>query len=193
MANQYPIYPLLDEHSQFRLLEISNLKTRLESEVADREKLYKKYKRAENVLDGIDIGANSIALSMSITSGVLASTGILLPIAIPLAVTAGTLCVVGITCKGINRKLKAKSQKHSLIKQTAESKLNSILEIVNKAIDDNNISDSEFKLVVDEMTKYNALKKNIQTKQQVNQVVISEEQKNVIIAQAKKDFLSQLK
>ena len=75
-----------------------------------------------------------------------------------MAVAAGTLGVVGITCKGINKKLKSKSQKHALINQTAKSKLNSILYIINEAINDNNISDDEFKLVVNEMNKYNELK-----------------------------------
>ena len=187
-----PLYPSLDNNSQFRLTEISQLKAKLQDEVSERMQLCKKYKRAENVLDGFDIGVNSIALSLSVTSGVLASTGILLPFAIPLAVSAGALGVVGITCKGINRKLKTKYKKHSSIKQTAESKLDSISEIVNKAINDNNISDEEFKLVVDEMGKYNELKKIIQNKV-VGNTGISEEEKKSIIEQAKKDFLSQLK
>ena len=191
-AKLEPIYPSLDNNSQFRLTEISKLKAKLQDEVSERMQLCKKYKRAENILDGIDITANSVALTLSVTSGVLASTGILLPFAIPLAVSAGTLGVVGITCKFINKKLKTKSQKHSSIKQTAESKLNSILEIVNKAINDNNISDKEFKLVVDEMNKYNELKKNIQ-KKVVDNAVIHEDKKNAIIQQAKKDFLNQLK
>ncbi len=111
-VDQYPmLYPSLEGNSQFRLSEISKLKTKLQDEISERRQIYKKYKRAENILDGIDIGANSIALSLSVTSGVLASTGILLPVAIPLAISACSLGVVGITCKGINRKLKSKSQK----------------------------------------------------------------------------------
>ena len=56
-------------------------------------------------------------------------------------------------CKLINRKLKNKGTKHSNIKQLADAKLNSVLDIISKAINDNNISDNEFKLVVDEMNK----------------------------------------
>lgn len=186
------LYPSLDNNSQFRLTEISKLKAKLQDEVSGRMQLCKKYKRAENILDVIDIASNSVALSLSVTSGVLASTGILLPFAIPLAVAAGTLGVVGITCKGIVKKLKTKYQKHSSIKQTAESKLNSILEIVNKAINDNNITDEEFKHVVDEVNKYNELKKTIQTKVS-GKTGISEGEKKAIIEQAKKDFLNQLK
>ena len=74
------LYLTLDNNSQFRLQEISTLRSKLETEAQERKQLCKKYKRAENILDGIDIGANSIALSLSVTSGVLASTGILLPV-----------------------------------------------------------------------------------------------------------------
>ncbi len=193
-VDQYPsMYPhLVDNTSQFRLTEISKLKTKLQDEISERMQLCKKYKRAENILEGLDIGANSIALTLSVTSGVLASTGFLLPVAIPMVLAAGVLAVVGIVCKGVNRKLNSKSKKHSSIKQTAESKLNSILEIVDKAINDNNISDEEFKLVIDEMNKYNELKKTIQTKV-VSNMGISEDEKKNIIEQAKKDFLNQLK
>ncbi len=193
-VDQYPsIYPSLDNTSQFRLTEISKLKTKLEDEVSDRKRIYKKYTRAVNIIDGTDIGINSIASCLGVTSGVLVATGILIPIGVPMAVSAGVLGVVGIVCKCINRKLKSKSLKHSSIVQTAESKLNSILGIVDKAICDNNISDSEFKLVLDELTKYNHLKKNIQSKKDVDNTGISEDEKNAIILQAKKDFLNQLK
>ena len=121
----YTTFTNINFDNSFWLGEISKLKAKLESEVAEREQLCKKYKRAENILHAVDIGANTIAMSLSVTSGVLASTGILLPVAIPLAVSAGTLGVVGVTCKCVNRKLKSKSQKHSSIKRIAESKLNS--------------------------------------------------------------------
>ncbi len=193
-VDQYPsLYPHLDNNSQFRLTEISKLKGNLESEVSDRDRLCKKYKRAAHIFDGIDITASSIALSLSITSGVLASTGVLLPVAIPLAGSAGVSGAVGIICKYIHKKLTVKSQKHALIKQTAESKLNSILDLINKAIDDNSISDSEFKLVVDEVTKYNDLKKKIQTRHVINNSGISEDEKKALIEQTKKDFLDQLR
>ena len=188
----YPTITNINFDNSFRLGEISRLKAKLESEVAERKQLVKKYRRAENMFDAVDIGANSIALTLSVTTGVLVSTGILLPVAVPLAVSAGTLGVIGVTCKCINRKLKGKAQKHSSILQLAESKLNSIREIISKAINDNNITDDEFKLVVDEMKKYNAMKENIQTKV-VSNTIISADQKNAIIVQAKKDFLSQLK
>ena len=72
------------------------------------------------------------------------------------------------------------------------SKLNSVLGIISKAIENNKISDEEFKLVRDEMEKYNELKAQIQTKVSKNQNV-TEEEKRLIIEQAKRDFINQLK
>ena len=187
------IYPKLEtEPTQFRLQEISNIQTKLEHESGERAKLCKKYKRAENILDAIDIGTNGLALSLGVTTGVLAGTGILLPFAIPFGITSACAASLGITCKFINRKLKRKFSKHSNIRQLAMSKLNSVLGIISKAIEDNKISDEEFKLVRDEMEKYNELKAQIQTKVSKNQNV-TEEEKRLIIEQAKRDFINQLK
>ena len=108
------IYPKLEtEPTQFRLQEISNIQTKLEHESGERAKLCKKYKRAENILDAIDIGTNGLALSLGVTTGVLAGTGILLPFAIPFGITSACAASLGITCKFINRKLKRKFSKHS--------------------------------------------------------------------------------
>ena len=187
------IYPKLEtEPTQFRLQEISNIQTKLEHESGERAKLCKKYKRAENILDAIDIGTNGLALSLGVTTGVLAGTGILLPFAIPFGITSACAASLGITCKFINRKLKRKFSKYSNIRQLAMSKLNSVLGIISKAIEDNKISDEEFKLVRDEMEKYNELKAQIQTKVSKNQNV-TEEEKRLIIEQAKRDFINQLK
>ena len=61
----YPTFTNINFDNSFRLREISKLKAKLESEVAERKQLCKKYSRAENILDAVDIGANSIAMTLS--------------------------------------------------------------------------------------------------------------------------------
>ena len=56
----------------------------------------------------------------------------------------------------------AKAQKHYEIKTLGESKLNSIKGLISKALNDGQISDEEFKTVLDE---YNELKDKTHTKQ----------------------------
>ena len=57
------LYPTLDNNSQFRLQEISTLRSKLETEVQERKQLCKKYKRARAITDTVDISSNSVALS----------------------------------------------------------------------------------------------------------------------------------
>ena len=62
-----PLYPKLDQQdggSSFRLTEIRNLERRLEHERDERAKLYKKYRRAINVVDGVDTVLIASSLGM---------------------------------------------------------------------------------------------------------------------------------
>ena len=52
----------------------------------------------------------------------------------------------------------SKTQKHYEIKTIGESKLNSIKNLISKALNDRQISEQEFKLFLDELDRYNDLK-----------------------------------
>ena len=54
-------------------------------------------------------------------------------------------------------------RKHDSIKVLADSKLNTINNHISKAIDDNCISDSEFKLITEEIEKYKSMKADIRS------------------------------
>ena len=58
-----------------------------------------------------------------------------------------------------------KTQKHYEIKTLGESKLNSIKSLISTVLYDGQISDQEFKMVLDEQNKYNELKDKTHTKQ----------------------------
>ena len=62
------------------------------------------------------------------------------------------------------------------LKKLGESKLNSIKSLISTAFNDGQISDQEFKTVLDEQNKYNELKDKIHTKQ----VGLSEQEKKEI-------------
>ena len=72
------IYPDLsieqNESSNFRLFEIRKLEGRLETERDLREKLYKKYRRAINVIDGVDATLVLASLGLGATGVGLLST-----------------------------------------------------------------------------------------------------------------------
>ncbi len=186
----YPnCYEMNDDNSGYRLKEISKLRSKLTREKDERAKLYKGYKRFINTIAGIGTTSNGISLTAAGISVVLVSTGLGIVIAVPLATASGVLTCIGIACNFINRKLYTKLKKHDNIKMAAESKLNSILEIVNTAINDGKITQDEFKIVVDEVQRYYELKDTIKGK---TLKVVLEEEKEFLIDKGRQEILKKI-
>ncbi|CAG2200575.1 unnamed protein product [Mytilus edulis] len=61
----------------------------------------------------------------------------------------------------------------------AECKLNSIKDLISKSLTDGQISADEFKLILDELEKYNKMKENIRTKQ--TQTVMNDNERKKLI------------
>ena len=80
----------------------------------------------------------------------------------------------------------SKAQKHYEIKTLGVSKLNSIKNLISKALNDGQISEQEFKMVLDELDKYNELKNKTHTKQ----VGLGEQEKKKLIEEGKAQALS---
>ena len=79
-----------------------------------------------------------------------------------MGLAAGCGLVSGGT-KIVNQKLRIKVNKHDQIRFVAKAKLNSITNIVSKALTDGEISHDEFQLVINEVKKYNELKEEIRS------------------------------
>ena len=58
---------------------------------------------------------------------------------------------MGFWIKIVRRKLMSKAQKHGKIKVIADSKINSIKDLISKALQDGQIRDSEFKMLLCEL------------------------------------------
>ena len=63
----------------------------------------------------------------------------------------------------INKKFERKVNKHSRIHALAVAKHDSINSSVSQALNDNNVSDTEFQLITREMHKYRQLKQNLRS------------------------------
>ena len=161
----------------YRLDEISQLKKHLEDERDKRSQLYKKYRRGMNVLDGLNI--TFITASMGIGIGGMVSG----PFILGLEIVALACGVLGITSRFVSRRLAVKAKKHDEIRVLAESKLNTITDHVSKALVDGKISDEEFRLIMDEVDKYNLMKSDIRANAQKahSAVKLDEETKNSLI------------
>jgi uncharacterized protein YfbU (UPF0304 family) len=102
------------------------------------------------------------------------------------AVACGSL---GVCVKFIRRRLHSKAKKHDEIKTIADSKLNSIKDLISQALTDGEISENEFKLILDELDKYNKLKDSIRSKQ----TGLSETERKKLIEEGKAQALAELK
>ena len=69
--------------------------------------------------------------------------------------------LLGVAGKFVSRRLSVKAKKHDEIMILAGSKLNSISAHVSRALTDGQITDDEFRTVVDEAHKYTQLKAEI--------------------------------
>ena len=176
--NFYPELPIEDGQN-YRLQKISEIERTLINERDMRKSLYKKYKRCINITDGVDTGLISASV-------ILAGVGITVPIMLPLEIAAVVCGCIGVCVKLVRRKLMSKTQKHYKIKTLGESKLNSIKDLISKALQDGEISESEFKMVLCELEKYNDLKDKARTKQSG----LSEAEKKKLIEQGRMEAMN---
>ena len=177
--NLYPELPIEDGQN-YRLQKISEIERTLINERDMRKSLYKKYKRSINITDGVDTGLISASV-------ILAGVGITVPIMLPLEIAAVVCGGLGMCVKLIRRKLMTKTQKHRNVQTIAESKLNSIKDIVSKALQDGEISEGEFKMVLNEMEKYSELKQEIKTTKNIE---ITDEEKKKLIEQGRMEAMN---
>ena len=191
------IYPKLDQPdpdqgSGYRLTVIRDLENRLERERDERAKLYKKYRKAINVIDGIDTALVASSLGMGVAGVGLLSTIIAAPV---VGLEAATVAcgVAGIAGKYVSRRLLVKAKKHDEIRVLALSKLNSVTDIISNSLRNGHISPEEYKAVLDEEEKYRQLKADIQKKTRKAYAARgSEDAKNELVAQACASIIEKL-
>ena len=73
-------------------------------------------------------------------------------------------------------------------KKKVREKLNFIKSLISTALNDGQISEQEFKMVLDELGKYNDIKEKTHTKQSG----MSEQEKKKLIEEGKKQALSEI-
>ena len=178
----------------FRLQEISRLRNHLEDEKDKRSQLYKKYRRGINAVDAADTALISASMGMGIGGVGLLTTVIAAPVVLGLEIAALGCGLLGVAGKFIGRRLSVKANKHDEVRMLAESKLNTIADHVSRALTDGQISDEEFRLIIDEAQKYTQMKAEIRTGAQKAHaaVTLDEETKNSLIQQGRDEARASL-
>ena len=78
-------------------------------------------------------------------------------------------------------------KKHDAIKLLAQRKLDSMVDIISQAIQDGDISSSEFDKVLQEIKKYRKLKSNIRNHAKAKVKEIPKEQREKLLEQGRKE------
>lgn len=116
----------------------------------------------------------------------MAGIGLTVPVMLPLEIAAIVSVSIGMFVKLMRCKLQSKAQKHDAIRTIAESKLNSIKDFISKALQDGQISEQEFKMVLDELDKYNRMKQEIKEKKSE----ISQTERKKLIKQGREEAMT---
>ena len=143
----------------FRLKKFCYLQTELSNEADHyRQVAKKKYKRTHSMahISAVGLGSLSAGLSSATLATALTGFGIVASPALAGVATVFDLLSAGFTV--VSKRLKRKVAKHEKIYTLALAKLNSVSELVSKALTDKRINDSEFTIILREVQKYHELK-----------------------------------
>ena len=194
---EIPTAPPEDDISQtYRLKKIEEAEKFLREEIKTRDKLAKDFKRKSTASTISDTSIITAITLLEIASVATLTTGVGAPISIVLAST-GLLLGLG---SGIIHKtqkvFESKAKKHDKIKTLAESKLDSISQLISKAVEDTHISHDEYNFILKEIEHYRIIKEQIRTKSQKKVDTITAEQREALLAQGRKEgeqaFLSRV-
>ena len=175
MEEYNKIYPELTKEppkdgNAFRLQQSCRVLENLEKEAKHYASVRKKYKRCYNLLSRTSTLSGALSFCLSGSGVGTAFSGVGLPLAASLG-GLGLICgFVSVITGEAGKKVSRKVTKHEKTVSVCESKINSLKDIISKALADERISDEEFENILTEMSKYHELKKDIRVGFKKNKV-----------------------
>jgi len=157
----YPTLPELSSGEDYRLKRIADVQTSIELELGHYEQVLKKYKRAHSGLSQCSLFCGGCTVVLSGGSLASAMTGFGIVAGAPLAGIVGGCAVVA-------RRFERKISKHERTVELAKGKLNTLVGLISKALNDGRVSQEEFSLIVAELDKFRQLKAEIRAKSVVS-------------------------
>ena len=109
-------------------------------------------------MDGSYTALISANTGMSIAGVGILSNIVSVPMALGLKIDAVFCCEGGVISKLISRRLLVKARKHDLIRVLCMSKLNTVSNRISTALIDGKMSDEGFKMIMDEIEKFQQMK-----------------------------------
>ena len=164
--NDTRIYPDLNltapqEPQAYLLQKLTEIETFFLDEFEVRKQIPKKMKRFNTITDIVDTGLiTSMVITRAISIAAFAS-GVGLPVGAALGGTSLLLSLETVITQKSFKTFTVKQEKHNYIKLLAQSKLDSIANIISQAMQDGAISPTEFHKVLQEVEKYRKVKADI--------------------------------
>ena len=166
------------------------------NEIEFREGIAKKIKRFNTITGIVDTG---LVTSTVITGGISIAafaSGVRLLVCIALSGTSLILSLATAITQKSFKIFTMKQEIHDSIKLLAQSKLDSIANIISQAMQDGDISPTEFHQVLEEIEKYRKLKADIRNQAKAKVKEITKEQREEILEEGRKegkeDFLRKI-
>ena len=199
--NETKIYPDLNptapqEPQAYCLNKLSEIEAYFLNEIEVLEHIAKKMKPFNTIAGIVDTG---LITSTVITGGISIAafaSGVGLPVGIALSGTSLLLSLATAITRKSFKIFTVKQEKHDAIKLLAQSKLDSIANIISQAMQDGDNSPTEFHKVLQEVEKYRKLKADIRNQAKTKVKEITKEQREEILEQGRKedkeDFLRKI-
>ena len=162
-------------------------------EIEARRLQSKKKNRFNKIIGIVDTGLIKLSAITGGTSIPAFTSSVGVPVDTALDGFGVVLSLLTIPTRKISRGLTVKQGKHDAMKLLAQSKLDSITDIISQVVQDGDISPTEFHKVLQEVEKYRKLKADIrnQTKAEVKQ--IEKEQREELLEQGRKEERKEVK
>ena len=160
----YPQLPQQDVDKNFRINQISRQLQEHEKELENREIIYKKYNRARKLFLNTSTGTGTLSLLLGASGLGTGLTGVGLPIAVSLGAIGGVCAIMSVISGTFAKLVSVKVSKHEQTLAICRAKLNTIKDVISKALEDGTISHEEFLLVKNEIEKYNRMKRSVRRK-----------------------------
>ena len=157
------LYPQLSPHD-FRMQKANEVAAALNAEVEHYRRVAKKYKRAKKIVNWSATGCGVVSASCSVAGLGSALSVVGLPASIPLGGVGGAFALASSGLVIASKKLDSKIKKHREVVALATAKRDTVYRLHSKALADNQISDSEFQLIMAEFSRYNELKEAVRAK-----------------------------
>ena len=186
-SNLYPELPEAtepDQGVQFRLNKISEIRDFLENEVDQRDKLRRKYKTVWNVCYNTAHVSGLVALGMGGGAIGTMATGVGAVVSIPLGGVAIGGTILSGVCVAFGKAIKKKVEKHESVKRIAESSLNTVNDLVSRALEDGIVSNEDFHHILREMENYRGHKAGIKHRTRADLIELTSEREAHIRAEA---------